>query len=82
MQARDAFGVFVRSLGVLALAYAMWHLGFAFSGALGYVALSDGDAEGYITTILTFSFTGLVLLRGADMIVKFAYLGQSQDSEL
>lgn len=81
MQPREAFGVFVRSLGVIVVAYALWNLGFAFSDAIGYTTDNGVETPVYVTSVATFSLIGLALLRGADIIVKFAYLGQSLDNE-
>jgi hypothetical protein len=73
MQPREAFGVVVRSLGLLAIAYALWNLGFAFSGAIGYAVLVEAAVEDYVTNVVTFTAIALWLLRGADGIVNFAY---------
>ena len=73
MQPRAVFGIVVRSFGLMSLVYAIWNIGFAFSDAMGYAARADAMLRDYVTSVATFVAMGVTLLRGADVIVAFAY---------
>ena len=49
MQPREAFGVVVRTLGMLLIAYALWNLGFAFSDAVSFTKNTGVPAPDYVT---------------------------------
>ena len=73
MQPREAFGVVVRTLGMLLIAYALWNLGFAFSDAVSFTKNTGVPAPDYVTLIVTFTLMGLIFIRGANSIVNFVY---------
>jgi hypothetical protein len=73
MEPREAFGIVVRSLGMISVVYAAWQLTFAFSLAAGFTTDDQYVAGDYVCSITSLTLIGLVLLRGADALVRFAY---------
>ena len=82
MQPREAFGIVVRSLGMLLIAYALWNLGFAFSDAVSFTTKTGVPAPDYVTLIVTFTLMGLTFIRGANIIVNFAYPRSDKSEEV
>ncbi len=69
MKSAEAFGVAVRTVGLLVLLSAAWT---TFLGALGVIG--GGPTGGMLFFGIPALLVGLFLLRGgADVIVKFAY---------
>ncbi len=73
MEPREAFGIVVRSLGLVAGVYAAWQLAYAFSLTIGLATDSQYAASDYVGSLASLTLIGLLLLRGADALVRFAY---------
>jgi len=76
MQPEEAFGIVVRTLGLIMTVYGCW-CGMYGVGAL---AFKEGNgtppkhpAKDYLSTAVMFTFAGVMMLRGASVIVDFAY---------
>jgi hypothetical protein len=70
MKAREAFGVVIRSVGLLLVLAAIWSLFFA---ALNVVGGGPGNTGAMIITGVPTLVVGLWLLRGAPALVRFAF---------
>jgi hypothetical protein len=77
MDASDAFGVAVRTIGLLVSLLGIWNLLYALFVSLG--AINDGDDRnklgGYWSAAAWFLAGGGALMVGADAIVSLAYRG-------
>ena len=74
MEGFEAFGVVVRTIGLLIMLYGVWFIWFAAAVSFGK-ATPHADTEGkdYWTSGIAFVLVGSVLLMQADKVVKIAY---------
>lgn len=71
MKASEAFGVAIRSVGLLLVLSAMWQL---FSALMNTVGGAQGSPiAGLLVSGVPTLLVGLWLLRGAPVLVRFAF---------
>jgi hypothetical protein len=71
LNAQELFGVAVRTIGLGAIAYGVWYFMWAFYSSLN--PLLRNAIIDYCVSALTLIVIGLVMVRSADSIVRFAY---------
>ena len=67
MNPRDAFGVVVRSLGLIVIVYSIW------SGVTVLIPVEGFSSENYLVAVVAGVVIGIVLILAADRIVNAAY---------
>ena len=76
MQPEEVFGVVVRTLGLIMTVYGCWCAVYGF-GALTFKEGSGTPpkypVKDYLGTAVMFTFAGVLMLRGASVLVDFAY---------
>jgi hypothetical protein len=73
MQARDLFGVVVRTLGVFSFIYALYDLFYLVTDLFG---VEHKEHHGFMAVLVTATFfllLGAALIGGAEPIVRLAY---------
>jgi hypothetical protein len=74
LTAEGAFGVVVRGIGLILCVMAAWQAVSAIlQSAVAYSMGGDGNVRGYGAYFIFYFAAGLVLMRGAPVIVQFAY---------
>ena len=73
MTASDIFGIVVRTFGLSLLIYAIWYLVYGIATIAGLPEGAPGYLVGYFLTGSVYLIIGLYLLRGAPLLMKFAY---------
>lgn len=82
MKASDLFGVIVRTIGLLAVINGAWYLVFGFLDGAGAIAeTTPGESKTYFASGVPFVVGGCFLIRGADLLVRFAYPQPPTDSD-
>ncbi len=80
MKACDIFGIILRTLAVIILLYGLWCLMFAITTAWVLRENSPSEMTTYLTSGIPLPIIGLLLLRYARQIVRFAYPRDQDDS--
>jgi hypothetical protein len=73
MQARDLFGVVIRTLGVFSFIYALYDLFYLVTDLLGVEHKEYHDPAAVLATAIFFLLVGTALIGGAEPIVRLAY---------
>lgn len=77
MRPADAFGVVVRSVGLVLLVVSVPPLCF---GVLGLVLGGPGETVAFMIFAAPGVFAGLWMLRGAQLMVDFAFQGEARSA--
>jgi len=81
MRAEDWFALAVRIIGVVTLLYGLGYLMDSFLFRLSYFHFPDSTPSYYVVAGLSFSVVGLILIRGASALVRFAYPDPENDED-
>jgi hypothetical protein len=81
MKAEDWFGVALRFVGLIALLYGVRDLIDHLLYRLGYFSFPETSPRYYVVMGLVQIFAGLYLLRGAPLLVRFAFPGARDDED-
>lgn len=73
MTKEDLFAVLMRVVGLVVFLYGLTYLLDALLLKLGYFYYGDSTPAYFLITGLGISLVGIYLLRGADILVRFAY---------
>lgn len=80
MKANDYFGVAIRVVGVVMVLYGLRDLLDALLLVLGYFTLMDTNPKYYVVMGLASFLVGLYFVRGAGLLVDFAFPDEKEDS--
>ena len=80
MKARDLFGVFVRTIGLIISIYSLWYLVFGIAELFGLYGANARPVANLITGVLGL-ILGIVLVRDGREIVSFGYPEKKEDSD-
>jgi len=73
MRAEDWFALAVRVIGVVLFLYGVGYLSDSFLFRLGYFNYPETSPGYYVIAGISYGIVGLLFMRGADHIVRFAY---------
>ena len=73
MEAKELFGVVVRTLGLVIVLYGSWNVVFGFGRLARAIASSRNPTRLYFFTGVFFIVVGVLLISGADSIVAASY---------
>jgi len=80
MRVEEWFAIAVRVIGLLILLYGVGYLLDSLLFRLGYFNYPESSPAYYVVAGISYSVVGLYLLRGAPLIVRFAYpVDEEQD---
>ena len=72
MEAKDLFGVVVRTLGLLIITSGLWYLAYAVSQAAG-VSEETYPTRDYVVSGTLFTVLGVIQLLAAPVVVRVSY---------
>lgn len=72
MNSKELFALFLRIIGVFGICYEIHNIGPKLS--------SPGAYWGYLAVRVVYVLVGLYLIRGAPLLVKFAYCEKASDT--
>jgi hypothetical protein len=72
MAPKDAFGVIVRTIGLISALYGIWYLAFGFAQATNLSEVTYPTAD-YIVGGATWSIVGVGLMIGSPLVERIAY---------
>lgn len=81
MTPRDLFGIVVRVFGLLLFLYAIWYLIYGVATIVGLPEENPEYKIAYFITGTACLLGGLYLLRGAPLLMRFAYPPKPQDQD-
>jgi hypothetical protein len=73
MKPSDMFGIVIRSFGLCLVLYAVWYLVYGVATSCGLPEDAPGYGISYYISGIVSLVLGLYLLRGATLLIKFAY---------